>query len=281
MRDPNLVKDGHLLKLSRAALQSAQDYRVIPDIHFDDFIFNALYVITEKNLDLAAWNYYMSGRTSAEKIRDIVALHHHLKIQQDQLETPISMLDFASGYGCVTRHMRNIFPNINIVAMDIHEKAYQFNRDHLGLKAAMSQTKPEGVKPFFAFDVVFALSFFSHLPKQRFFPWLKKLTEFVKPGGLLLFTTHGQESHRTQMPQVKLDEDGYGFIPESEQFDLSTEDYIHAVTYPNFVLREVEKLEGMDLRMFFKAFWWLHQDAYVLQKQLNGPRSGEGLRKFP
>jgi 2-polyprenyl-3-methyl-5-hydroxy-6-metoxy-1,4-benzoquinol methylase len=266
MRDPNLLQDGNLLKLSDAAIQSAKDYNVIPDIYFDDYIFNALYVLKDRNLDVAAWNYYMSGRTSAEKIRDIVALHRHRKIQLEKLDMPISMLDFASGYGCVTRHMQNIFPNINVVAMDIHEKAYHFNKDNLGLSVARSQTKPEDVQPFLEFDVVFALSFFSHMPKARFFPWLEKLTEFVKPGGLLIFTTHGQETHKTQMSHVGLDEDGYGFISDSEQFDLSTEDYIHAVTYPKFVLKEIEKLESMDLRMYFKAFWWLHQDAYVLQK---------------
>jgi 2-polyprenyl-3-methyl-5-hydroxy-6-metoxy-1,4-benzoquinol methylase len=149
-------------------MQAARDYRVTADIHYDDYIFNTLYMLKGKNLESGARHYYLSGRTSAEKIRDIVALHRHMKLPLDRLDMPISILDFASGYGCVSRHMRNVFPNSNVVAMDIHEKAYYFNTENLGVKAAISRTQPEDVETFFEFDVVFALSFFSHIPKKGF-----------------------------------------------------------------------------------------------------------------
>jgi hypothetical protein len=97
--------------------------------------------------------------------------------------------------------------------------------------------------------------------------WLDKLTEFVKPGGLLIFTTHGETSHKKHMPHIVVDDDGYGFIAESEQFDLSTSNYGHAVTYKNFTLEMINQLGGVNLVEFREAFWWTHQDTYVLRKQ--------------
>jgi hypothetical protein len=95
---------------------------------------------------------------------------------------------------------------------------------------------------------------------------LKKLSEFVRPGGPP--DLHDAWAGKSQNPDAAADS-GRRWLrlySESEQFDLSTVDYFHAVTYPKFVLREIEKLPRMDLNMFFKAFWWRHQDAYVLQK---------------
>ena len=50
--------------------------------------------------------------------------------------------------------------------------------------------RPEDFRPSEQFDVVFALSFFTHMPKSTFGRWLARLPR-GPPSGQLAFTTHG------------------------------------------------------------------------------------------
>jgi SAM-dependent methyltransferase len=254
---PELPRNGYVFDLGEYA-EAATKYGIIPDIFAEDYIFNATYHYFKKNFGKSVEHYFLSGRVSATNIQELIPP----RLRQQ----PLEFLDFASGYGCVARHIRNVFPGANVTAMDIHEKAFYFNQNNLKIKAALSSVEPAGVTAPGQFDVVFALSFFSHMPRRTQMLWLAKLSEFVKPGGILIFTTHGETSHKTQMPDIPIGDDGYGFIAESEQFDLSTADYGHAVTYKRFMLPQVEKLDGMNLLDLREGFWWTHQDTYVLTK---------------
>lgn len=256
----------YLLDLGSVGERLGRKYGVVPDIHRDDFVFLYLYGMFGNDLEKTLDIYLNSGQVSARKIRDLVGELQNAPVQGDRIVAPMTLLDFASGYGCVARHMGNVFPNGKLVTMDIHEKALYFNAANLHLQSALSATAPEGVKPFFAFDVVFCLSFFSHLPRARIRPWLAKLAEFVKVGGLLMFTTHGATTHRDHLPHLRVDADGYAFERTSEQRDISLDDYGNAITLPPLVFGELWRLPDIELVMFKSAAWWTHQDLYVVRK---------------
>lgn len=264
-------RTSYVLDLGSAGERLGRKYGVVPDIHRDDFVFQYLYGMFGKDLEKTLDIYLNSGRVSAQKIRDLVAELQNAPLQGDQIVAPMTLLDFASGYGCVARHMRNVIPHGKLVTMDIHEKAYYFNAKNLGLQSAMSAETPEMVKPFFAFDVVFCLSFFSHLPRARIGPWLVKLAEFVKVGGLLLFTTHGVTTHRDHLRHLRVDAEGYAFERTSEQRDLSLDDYGNAITYPSLIFGELRHVPSIELVMFRSAAWWTHQDLYVVRKVVASP----------
>jgi hypothetical protein len=57
------------------------------------------------------------------------------------------ILDFASGYGCVSRHFKNVMPSALLTAMDIHENAYHFNKMHFGVDAIVSSVDPTKQAP--------------------------------------------------------------------------------------------------------------------------------------
>ena len=122
--------------------------------------------------------------------------------------TGFMSLEFASGYGCVTRHLIKEFVDARITACDIHDQALKFISEQLQLPIVRSSHNPEAFQTGRQFDAVFAISFFSHMPKTTWPLWLKALAQQVLQGGVLIFTTHGQAS-LLGAPGISLDDEGF------------------------------------------------------------------------
>jgi hypothetical protein len=236
---------------------AAQRHGVSAACHPDDFIYR--FVLRHRSFKKAknAVDYYFEdGARSAEQLAEIIAsLNIDVK--------PIRMLEFASGYGCVTRHLKNN-PNLSIVASDIHPAAISFLQNSIGVEARMSAHRPEDFAIDDRFDVVFALSFFSHMPRTTFGPWLKVLFSRLKTPGYLVFTTHGLESAKNH-GNPDIPQDGFWFQPNSEQKDLSLSEYGSTIVTPEFVEREVREQTGRSIFRYEHAFWWGHQDLWVVK----------------
>src|ERR1700693_2168905 len=171
--------------------QAAQQYGVPHDIHPDDMLWQ--YLLRHRNFptpDAAIRYYFSDGAESARKLESIVREH----LPSVASSRKVSLLEFASGYGMVTRHLANMPSQAKLVACDIHQQAVEFIRDHLHQRAVISRHVPEEASFAESFDVVFALSFFSHMPEVTFGRWLATLFAAVSPGGILVFTTHGLAS---------------------------------------------------------------------------------------
>jgi SAM-dependent methyltransferase len=241
--------------------ESAKSFETIPDIHPDDFIFK--YIVGHPNWTDpkdAVWYYFSDERSSAHKLRETKG---DLGIAPS---TRLSLLEFASGYGCVTRHLPKILPNVSIVASDIHPKANEFVRQKIGVKSIQSVPVPEEFPKASFYDVVFVLSFFSRMPKKTWTRWLKVLSDQLNLNGHLIFTTHGLITAHKLMPDLEFDEEGFYFHEASEQEDLSKAEYGTTVTTPSFVIRAAEPLDNCVVRVFKGGFWWGHQDLWVIQK---------------
>jgi hypothetical protein len=74
------------------------------------------------------------------------------------LNKPIALLEFASGFGCVTRHLKKALPRSTIAACDIQPAAIRFLRERIDTEAIQSNAVPEQLNVGRMFDVVFALS---------------------------------------------------------------------------------------------------------------------------
>ncbi|WP_187276742.1 class I SAM-dependent methyltransferase [Methylobacterium sp. WL93] len=188
----------------------------------------------------ASIDYMHSGRALAHFLKDHLCVH-------PPSNNEFSLLDFASGYGRVSRWMNEAMPNAQVYASDIHQDAVNFMRS-IGINAFKSSSKPNEFNSPCHFDVIFSVSFFTHLPKSTWGRWLKSLEEYLNPGGLLIFTTHGDPIwHALGSPAV--DKEGFYFRPESEQKDLDVTEYGATYTSLEFVLtraREVGlRVEGV------------------------------------
>lgn len=244
------------LTIPQLCADEAGRYGVNPEVHPSDFIFR--YILSRNDeVKAAVKKYFDTGSMSAEKL--LAILFDEIKFNK----RPISLLEFASGYGCVSRHLKQLSEKIDLWASDIHEEAREFYIGCLGMKFIKSAPAPSDFNPSMTFDAVFALSFFSHMPEATWGNWLRRLFACVKQGGSLIFTTHGLISNQGLKG---FSENGFKFQPLSEQKDLSVYEYGYTCTTPEFVRRKVSELEGAELFLFREGDWWGHQDLYVIQK---------------
>jgi len=112
------------------------------------------------------------------------------------------------------------------------------------------------------------------MPKSTWARWLKAISAQARPGGAIVFTTHGLESWKI-LGSPTLDEDGFSFAPESEQLDLEGAEYGTTITMPDFVRAQLGLTPDVDLLTLKEGYWWGHQDTYVLKKSAARPSSAQ------
>jgi SAM-dependent methyltransferase len=107
-----------------------------------------------------------------------------------QLKDLSAVLDFGCGSGRVIRYWRNL--PAKVYGVDYNPRMIEWCRAKL--KFAHFQTnrlEPPLGYPVQSFDLIYALSVFTHLDEKNQHSWIQELTRVLKPGGYLLITTHG------------------------------------------------------------------------------------------
>jgi 2-polyprenyl-3-methyl-5-hydroxy-6-metoxy-1,4-benzoquinol methylase len=209
------------------------EFGVSGQINDNDFIywydFDCNSSLKKEDISLS---YMQVGRATAHIVRDLLAEHKPSR-------PDFSILDFASGYGRVSRWMNEAMPSARVFASDIHQDAIDFMKS-IGIEAFKSSANPEEFSTPQKFDVIFALSFFTHMPKSTWGRWLKRLTECLEPGGLLIFTTHG-DTIWPALGKPEIDSEGFWFLLESEQKDLDVSEYGNNYTSIEYVLKQIRE----------------------------------------
>ena len=224
------------------------------NIHPNDFLI-AYSVNNIDDINDAVNSYLSDGKDSADMLKKLCSEH------LTDARLPISLLEFASGYGRVTRNLDKSF--FDVTACDIHSEAVKFIKKKFKTKALLSTTNPNDFNLKHTYDVVFALSFFSHMPDRTFGSWLKALYKHVKPGGAFVFTTHGRLANEQQNWTLN---DGYAFEPVSEQADLDYSEYGITITERSYVEKTCERFLSVKPSLFIEGFWWNTQDLYIIFK---------------
>jgi hypothetical protein len=239
----------------------AKPLQVVPYIHPQDFIYHFLINNPSFPSTKDAINYYFNdGSRSANMLSDLI--YENLGFQRT---SNLKLLEFASGYGCVTRHLSNHLSSAQVTSCDIHNNAVNFIRSHLSTDAIISQSSPEELIFEETYDIIFALSFFSHMPRKTWGQWIKKLYSGLNEGGYLIFTTHGKKSaHFLNCHEIP--SDGFWFKLSSEQLDLDTEEYGLTLVTAEYVIEEVYHQIKAPIVMYREGFWWSHQDLYIIEK---------------
>ena len=102
------------------------------------------------------------------------------------------VFDFGCGCGRVISHLKPRHAGWKMTGSDIDAQAIAWCRERLGHLARFeinSSWPPLPLEPN-AFDLIYAISVFSHLPEDMQFAWLDELRRIAKPGALLLLSVH-------------------------------------------------------------------------------------------
>ena len=101
------------------------------------------------------------------------------------------MLDFGCGCGRILRHWAGL-QGPEIHGSDYNRRLVAWCEENLPFaRCSVNGLEPPLAYPPGHFDLVYAISVFTHLPEQLEAAWVEELDRIIHPGGLLLLTTHG------------------------------------------------------------------------------------------
>jgi SAM-dependent methyltransferase len=108
-----------------------------------------------------------------------------------ELEELGSILDFGCGCGRVARHWAGLSgPELH--GCDLNGELVDWCRANLPfMEFRRNAAKPPAPYDGDGFDLVYAISILTHLTEAAAEAWIAEFTRLLRPGGLLLVTTHG------------------------------------------------------------------------------------------
>lgn len=171
------------------------------------------------------------------------------------------VLDFASGWGRLTRYLEQRLDPAQIHVADIYHQAIDWQVSTFGVAGTHSEKDPAKLSYAARHDIVLAGSMFSHLPEGLFHAWLAKLYSLVSERGVLAFSVHDAAILPTG---ETMGPDGIHFMRFSESGSLELDIYGMSYVTEAFVGRAIERLgPGLSWRRFPKGLYE-NQDLYVV-----------------
>jgi len=232
-------RDGEDCPLVVALHLGVLDTGVDLNVSARDEMFNVFFYGRGESRDLALHMYLESGKRIWNTLRQILEWHF------GDLAKLSSLLDFASGYGRVSRFIASDVGPERVWISEIDPEAVRFQQETFGVHGLLTTSLPEEFVPGRQFDCILVSSLFTHLPERRFLGWLERLLSLVKEGGLLAFSVHDTclFAEAGEAPIV--------FRESSESGSLKTSEYGSTWVTESYVRESLAKLApegGLQVR---------------------------------
>jgi len=198
-----------------------------------------------------------------------------------QIGSSDQVLDFGCSSGRVVMPLARAYPESRFHACDPLVSAIQWAAENIPeVSFSLSHEQPQLCYPEQQFDLVYAISIWSHFGQQSGLAWLQEMKRILKPDGLLLWTSHGfgsvayyQETGLMaatdiQYTQQQLVEHGFCFhdiYASNPDWELQNPDWGQSFINPQFVLTQM--LDGWKLLTYSPRRAEANQDVYLFQKQ--------------
>ena len=189
----------------------------------------------EGDRERALFQYFRSGASIADSLGQV------LRWRFGDLGRIGKLLDFASGYGRVTRFLVREIPPQRIWVADVYADGVRLQKERFGVHGLVSTLQPEEFSCGERFDAILVTSLFTHLPEERFVAWLRVLLGLLAPGGMLVFSAHSPE---VLPPGAEMPAGGIRFQETSESGSLAKSDYGSTWVTEEFVRAALERAAG-------------------------------------
>jgi SAM-dependent methyltransferase len=243
----------NLIETTRPAIAYARWMRVNCEIDPRDEIYR--FFATHPSSLNPPRDYLSDGWRSLVELEDVLDC---LGLRLRKLD---SMLEFASGYGRLTRHLA---PRLRdrLWVSDVMPGAVDFARSRFDVSGFDAHTDPALIEWPRQFELVFVLSLLTHVPPARWRDWLPVLMRAVAPGGWLVFSVHSEGCAKP----VPFDASGEAFMPASESSHLNPADYGTTYMTRAAIARRVEEALGRAPERHTDTVFWVGQDAVCVRR---------------
>lgn len=143
-------------------------------------------------------HFLVDGEAIARTIRDLLA------DAGSDLAQARAILDFGVGAGRIARYWRGLSGEVH--GSDVNPQLVRWCERNLPF-GRFVRNGPAPPLPYAdeSFDVVYSVSVFTHLTEALQRPWVEELRRVLRPGGHLLFTTHGESFARARLQEAELE----------------------------------------------------------------------------
>ena len=199
---------------------------------------------------------------------------------------PQRILDLPCGYGRVLRHLRAEWPNAAITAMDLDAEAVAFCANTFAARPVVSRQPLWDVDAGDGYHLLWCGSLLTHFDEPDWAPTLSYFRDRLVPGGVVVFTTHGEFSIDALAgePAALNSEMGrevgdYGMGAKATDMALAARStgfaYGHygdtydpfglSVSKPEWVRRKIDAIAGLTFVSMKSRGWFGHHDVWTCQ----------------
>ena len=204
--------------------------------------------------------YYFGGREVAEWLVSIFSQH--------SVASDARLLDWGCGPGRIVRHLPELMgQGCEIFGTDYNSESIRWCKENLG-NIRFNCNGLEAVLPYQDnyFDIIYGISVLTHLSEERHFEWKNELYRILKPGGIMILTSHGIHFRQKLTPyEQKLFDGGKLVVRKSSSEGHRTYAAFHP---PDFMKKLFSAFKIEDhITPAPEKGKWLPQDIWVLRKQ--------------
>jgi SAM-dependent methyltransferase len=208
--------------------------------------------------------YYLeTGHAGAQVILDLC------RSNAIDVTTFRAILDFGCGCGRVLLHLSEMLDK-RIFGTDYNQKLIAWLSNHLANGTVfLNDLSPPTQHATAQFDLVYALSVFTHLTEEMQIEWMSEFSRIIRTGGHLILTTHGnhgewqdrltkEEKSRFSSGQIVVrDEDLQG---SNDCFTVQSEQHVRNVLCDDFDIVEFRECGALGNPP---------QDIYLLRRRVH------------
>ena len=199
------------------------------EVHRNDVMFHYHLLQCKGDLVPALYSYFAVGARFAAALAEYLDEQHH---------SPARIMDFGSGYGRVSRFLPFHWPAAKISVSEVKEEAMDF-QERFEFTTIRHTPDPQSFTGP-QYDLIMALSVFSHLPQDSFTNWLKVLLRHLAPAGRCIFSFNPlQAKHYGAAFKFVANSEDLHF-PYLENANLNLNDYGHAYLSRELIADQID-----------------------------------------